>query len=231
MQLNMQPVEKQVAAEDGTMNVHSIFDTIQGEGPYVGTPCVFIRLAGCNLQCPMCDTDYTTGRRIMGVDAILDEVRSYRRGGLVVITGGEPFRQANGRLVRKLALAGYHAQFETNGTLFDETMVDQFQRATVVCSPKTPVISRDLAPHINYFKYIVNAGRVDDKDGLPLHSLGMSGKPYRPDALFNREHIFVQPCDAKDARENAENVRQAVASCRKFGYRLCLQLHKEINLP
>ena len=45
-----------------TLNVHSRAETIQGEGPYAGCPAAFIRLAGCNLQCPRCDTEYTPGK-------------------------------------------------------------------------------------------------------------------------------------------------------------------------
>ncbi len=36
-----------------------IFHTIQGEGPSVGTPAVFIRASGCNLHCVWCDSDAT----------------------------------------------------------------------------------------------------------------------------------------------------------------------------
>ena len=55
--INKQPIEKREPSYEGTLQVHSIFKTIQGEGPFCGTPCVFVRLAGCNLQCPACDTD------------------------------------------------------------------------------------------------------------------------------------------------------------------------------
>ena len=55
-EFNGQPIEKVQRTFDGTLEVHSIFKTIQGEGPFCGTPAVFIRLAGCNLQCPWCDT-------------------------------------------------------------------------------------------------------------------------------------------------------------------------------
>jgi len=47
-----------------------IFYSIQGEGTWTGTPAVFVRLAGCNLACDFCDTDYSI-RRFAGVDEIV----------------------------------------------------------------------------------------------------------------------------------------------------------------
>jgi len=50
--MNQQPIEKQFLHPKGDLEVHSIFLTIQGEGPFTGQRAVFVRLAGCNLQCP-----------------------------------------------------------------------------------------------------------------------------------------------------------------------------------
>jgi 7-carboxy-7-deazaguanine synthase len=229
--MNLQVIEKRIDREDGQIDVVGIFPTIQGEGPFVGMPSVFVRTAGCNLQCPLCDTDYTGGRRAMSVDQIAEDVRGLRRGGLVVITGGEPFRQSCGRLVRKLAMLGYNVQFETNGTLFDESLDYGIGTHTIVCSPKTPVLATKLVPFIHYFKYVLSAEQVSVTDGLPLISLGMSGRPFRPDPTFPRDRIYVQPCDDKDPQRNEQNTKEAIASCMKYGYRLCLQTHKAVNLP
>ena len=122
--INIQPIEKRTQEKE-TLDVHSVFYTIQGEGPFTGCPAVFVRLADCNLQCPGCDTDYTSTRRRVCVLDLIWEIRNYFKDNhiegtrrLVVITGGEPLRQKRalayliGRLQFQMTV-----QIETNGTI------------------------------------------------------------------------------------------------------------------
>ena len=75
------------------MKVNEIFYSIQGESTFTGLPCVFVRLAGCNLRCTYCDTEYAyDDGEEMSVDEIIKEVNSYN-SDLVEITGGEPLFQ------------------------------------------------------------------------------------------------------------------------------------------
>ncbi len=104
------------------LSPNPIFWTIQGEAHLRGFQMCFVRLAGCNLQCPGCDTDYTSTRRQMGPYEVLAEVNELWRAerwrrGLVVITGGEPFRLELSGLFNVRCDAGYFVQVETNGTL------------------------------------------------------------------------------------------------------------------
>lgn len=237
--INIQPIEKiehEEEPDDGGLDVHSIFPTIQGEGPFVGQPAIFIRLAGCNLQCPLCDTEYTEGRVRLSVPAIFDSVqdlvRSFRP--LLVITGGEPFRQRNlGALVTYLLRKDFRVQIETNGSVYRGGLPYSNPDLTIVCSPKTGKIHPKMTHLVDYYKYIIKDGDVSMHDGLPLHALDHTASPQlaRPDRFAERARVYVQPCDTQDAEGNAKSLQAAIKSCRDFGYTLCLQTHKIINLP
>lgn len=236
--MNLQVIEKQILISDGSLDVVDIFPTIQGEGPFVGRPAVFVRLAGCNLQCPECDTDYTSNRKLLSEEEIVKTIVEVAppKCGLVVLTGGEPMRQQLAPFVHAVRRKGFHVQVETNGTLCDKTIgkYGLWGSTTIVCSPKTPKLNEDLFPNITHFKYVVTNGEVDPADGLPTSSLGMSGKPARPPEWFFesfRDKIYVQPCDSKNATVNDWNIKEAIKSCMQFGYTLCLQIHKIIGLP
>lgn len=228
---NSQPREKRNRGTGAILEVHSIFQTIQGEGPFAGRPAVFLRLAGCNLQCPHCDTDYTTDRRQLSVGVIVTTIRRLAgRATLVVITGGEPFRQRLAPLVRLLHADGFAVQLETNGTLSEPQF--PYELVTVVCSPKTGTIAPGLLPHIAALKYVIAANDYDLVDGLPDHALDHPAKPRlaRPPEGF-KGRVYVQPEDSGSPTANALNLQAAMWSCQTFGYWLCLQQHKIIGVP
>lgn len=226
--MNQQPIERVVKVSD-TLEVVDIWDTFQGEGPFAGMPATFIRLAGCVLDCPLCDTDYTSNRNHISVEGILDRLQQLPERKLVVLTGGEPLRQPIAPLMESLLDQGHQVQIETNGTLYREEI--PFRKITIVCSPKTPIIHSGLIPWIHTYKYVVEAGKIDPKDGLPLSVLGLSHRPGRPSRDIPLTRISVQPADQGDEQKNRENLRAAMASCQQFGYRLCLQMHKIIGVP
>ena len=75
------------------LTINEIFFSIQGESTYVGEPCVFVRLSGCDLRCTWCDTAYAfhEGKKLT-VDDVVRQVRSHNCA-FVEITGGEPLLQ------------------------------------------------------------------------------------------------------------------------------------------
>ncbi len=101
------------------MHIIEIYKSLQGESSFAGLPCIFVRLAGCNLRCAWCDSEYTfTGGRKMSDDEIVAEVqRLSPAGGLVEITGGEPMLQERELIpfLHRLLAFGYELLIETSG--------------------------------------------------------------------------------------------------------------------
>ena len=119
------------------MRVNETFLSLQGEGYFTGTPAFFLRLSGCNLQCPFCDTNHQSFSEMSEEEIVTEASRHKPRH--IVITGGEPALQLTQSLVDKLHEAGFFVQVETNGTLPLPEGIDW-----VTCSPKslTPSLSK-----------------------------------------------------------------------------------------
>lgn len=101
------------------MKVFEIFRSIQGEGRSQGYPSIFLRLAGCNLDCTWCDTRYAReGGTDMPCDEITGRISAYP-GKRLCITGGEPLLQQDQLLPLLAGLheEGYQIEIETNGTI------------------------------------------------------------------------------------------------------------------
>lgn len=227
------PVRKQdLSAED--LWVQEIFYTIQGEGPFAGRPAVFIRLAGCNLRCWFCDTDFESSDEHFSVQDLVYEAGGLwpsgtREDPLVVITGGEPFRQNITPLVEALVGHGVDVQIETSGSLALPELLPGVVH--IVVSPKTSSIQEAFRGCMDY-KYIVRAGELDPEDGLPTQSTQVRGKVNRIARPFlSSATVWLQPMEEQDPAASAANLQAAVESCLKHGYRLCLQVHKIAGVP
>ena len=100
------------------MQIIEIYKSLQGESSYAGLPCIFVRLAGCNLRCAWCDSEYTfTGGKKMSAEEVEQEALRLAPGGLVEFTGGEPMLQERELLplMDRLLSRGYTLLLETSG--------------------------------------------------------------------------------------------------------------------
>jgi len=225
----LRPVVKDTGA---TLSVHSIFETIQGEGPLAGAPSVFVRLWGCHLHCTFCDTDFESVNDALTIDRIVAKVA---KQVLVVITGGEPLRQNIAPLCCALVSAGHHVQIETAGNLPFQDSIPPYG-VDVVISPKTHSIHESLLPVTTAFKYIISAKQILGEDGLPItNTQDLEGKS-RPLARPTQSpdwHIipvYLQPMDEYSDEANKVNRALCVALSLKHGYRISLQQHKILGI-
>lgn len=223
------PVVSQNLSSDGALKTVELFYTIQGEGPYGGMPAVFVRLAGCNLRCIWCDTDFETGAAVHTTQALVDMVltASAGRTKLCVITGGEPMLQNIVPLIYELNRHNYRSQIETAGTIWVPGLEEV--PMTLVCSPKTGKVNSMIYDKCKHYKYVV--GHNDTiAEGRIVTATQPNGKAMplaqgRPSAT-----IWIQPRDDHDEKANQLNLEFARDLCLQYGYRLCLQLHKLVGV-
>ena len=102
--------------------IAEVFDSVQGEGIYLGEKQLFVRFFGCNLSCKFCDTKL---HRFLEYepDELLEEIKLYGNGfHSISLTGGEPLLQNDflKEIVRMTRDHGYRNYLETNGTLHSE---------------------------------------------------------------------------------------------------------------
>lgn len=100
------------------MHIIEIYRSIQGESSFSGLPCIFVRLAGCNLRCSWCDSEYTfSGGKKMSAAEIEAEVARLAPSGLIEFTGGEPMLQERELvpLMSRFLEKGYKLLLETSG--------------------------------------------------------------------------------------------------------------------
>ena len=191
-------------------HVSEIFYTLQGEGFSVGTPAVFVRLAGCNLRCPFCDTEFDTFVE-MTEQQICAAIDSYLPRGLVVFTGGEPLLQLDECLLAAIHAGGHQIAVETNGTR--DLPKGKEKIDWVTCSPK---VGASL--------------RLTEADELKIVFTHVSDAPqfeqWRQEVKAH--HYFLQPCALPDGTSNQQDVLNYVLNHPQW--RLSLQTQKILNI-
>jgi 7-carboxy-7-deazaguanine synthase len=100
------------------MYLIEIYKSVQGESSFAGVPCIFVRLAGCNLRCSWCDSEYTfKGGYKQSLDEVEVAVEALAPVRLVEFTGGEPMLQERELipLMERMLVQGYTLMIETSG--------------------------------------------------------------------------------------------------------------------
>jgi 7-carboxy-7-deazaguanine synthase len=201
------------------MKISEIFFSLQGEGKSQGAPALFIRLAGCNLSCRWCDTEYArSGGTEMDTGTILEEVDRFHPR-LVCITGGEPLLQAGALtpLLASLKNDGIRVEIETNGTI-DFSPVQPY--ASVCMDVKCPSSGEEsdlaLLPKIRPEDSVIFV--VSGEDDCRYAQEVMNACPIRGE-------IFFSPVDTADREPIVRFILK-----NSLPVRFQLQLHKIIGV-
>lgn len=166
--------------ESITFPIVEIFNSIQGEGFFAGRKAIFIRLSGCNLSCPWCDTDHSPKMGNLSIKEIADKVEELsKEPELIIFTGGEPTIHKNFHFLvwamkLKFKDAPPDIAIETNGTnplvLYrlremkvvdlitvspkDNSLEDNICDSLMVADEVKVVLSKDVKPEI-YEPYLI----------------------------------------------------------------------------
>lgn len=199
--------------------IHETFQaTIQGEGYWAGTLVDFIRLAGCPVGCPWCDTGYADGgvnlpRQVRSFEVLLAELRSPR----TIISGGEPFIHTQlPNLIQAIEATGRMVGIETSGTFWQ----DVSPATWVTLSPKEHLNSRypvipGMWERANEIKLVVETGQE-----LEFYARYLPPQDGTP--------VFLQP----EWSQRDRAIPLILKQLQQFpNYRLSVQLHKYIDVP
>lgn len=111
------------------MKIAEIFASIQGEGPLLGTPSLFIRFGGCILRCPFCDTKYAWNSEDERGLGELAEYPNNNHIKHIILTGGEPLINITDTefrvLVKSFVKKGYDVTIETTMLVKFQDIIDR----------------------------------------------------------------------------------------------------------
>lgn len=201
-----------------TYRVTEMFYSIQGEGFRAGIPHVFVRLAGCNLQCSVdneagfdCDTDFSASHE-MTAEELEDRVRMLtpRTEGVPIIwTGGEPALQLDSELINRFP--GRTMCIETNGTkALDNEVLERLSH--IVVSPKSAMHTIRIQ-RVDEWRFVLPAG----------HALPRPPKP--------ADHYYLSPVFDPDGTINQRSLESCIHAVKEHHpWRLSLQTHKLIHV-
>lgn len=226
-----------------SISISEIFQSLQGEGPSIGQPAVFIRAAGCNLRCNgkwKCDTwnllNVEQQATIPHVIAYIYSIMKEKYPDLLlgytklIFTGGEPFLPSNAEffseLIDRFAMIELATEIETNGTVMHNELYNKIKQ--INCSPKLsnsgiakndrfkPDILHKIAAHPNSnFKFVV----ADDEDLLEVADIVDTIK-------IPHNKVYLMPA-ATTRAELQERLPFVWEAAQKMGFFLSTRLQIE----
>lgn len=208
------------------------FVSINGEGQRAGELAVFVRFAGCNMNCSYCDTAWANQGDTVFQSMSETEIAEYiRTSGVtnVTLTGGEPLIQPGMKLLLECigTLPGIQIEIETNGSVDIGPFTSLAVRPAFTLDYKLPGSGMESDMRMENYRYL------DPKDTVKFvisdwQDLERAGQIIEEYKLQGRCGIYFSPVFGRI--EPAEIVRYMME--RKLNQvHMQLQLHKFIWAP
>jgi 7-carboxy-7-deazaguanine synthase len=202
--------------------VNEIFYSIQGETCTAGFTSLFVRLSGCNLDCPYCDTKYAREDGVScSINKILRIAETQKPFNHVTVTGGEPLIQSNTQvLINSLIENNYDVQIETNGSI---SLRNINPKARKIADVKTPSSGESESFQMENLKYLSENDElkflVSDKNDFDFSFNFIKENMNKIKAVINFSPVFgdITPAELS-----------SLIIGNRLNARLNLQLHKLI---
>ena len=216
------------------LKINEIFDTVQGEAYFTGTPATFIRLQGCPVGCHWCDTKHTWSEGLdkhqITIEEMLKKIKDSPKWASVketdvvdivtklrprhfVLTGGEPCSQDIFELTKLLASIG-SVQVETSGT----HEIKVYKKTFVTVSPKIEMLGG--------LKILSSALNRANELKMPINCLKDVQNLQKLVKKVNYSRlVWLQPVSQKE-----ENTDLCVQTAMNNNWRISIQTHKYMGV-
>ena len=208
------------------------FVSINGEGRRSGQLAIFIRFAGCNLNCSYCDTLWANEKdvsyELISSKDIYDYIKSQKIKN-VTLTGGEPLMQKG--IVELLKLLSkdkeLYVEIETNGSVLLDEFLDIENSPSFTMDYKLPSSNMENKMALDNFRYLTNKDTVKFVSGS-IEDLEKAKEIIKKYNLVNTTNIYISPVFGKI---NLDTIVEFMKNNKMNGVNLQLQLHKIIWDP
>ncbi|EKS4342374.1 putative 7-carboxy-7-deazaguanine synthase QueE [Clostridium sporogenes] len=208
------------------------FVSINGEGRRSGQLAIFIRFAGCNLNCSYCDTLWANEKdvsyELISSKDIYDYIKSQKIKN-VTLTGGEPLMQKG--IVELLKVLSkdkeLYVEIETNGSVLLDEFLDIENSPSFTMDYKLPSSNMENKMALDNFRYLTNKDTVKFVSGS-IEDLEKAKEIIKKYNLVNTTNIYISPVFGKI---NLDTIVEFMKNNKMNGVNLQLQLHKIIWDP
>ena len=217
------------------MRVAEVFESVQGEGQFTGTPSAFVRTTGCNLRCWFCDTRYASWEpegEQRTWQSVFEQLRDSECEH-VVLTGGEPLLQPGVvPLTHALGEEGKFVTIETAATVYRPVHADLMSISPKLANSgpnsgawsdrherlrdRPDVVARMIGEFNYQLKFVID--RPEDIAEVETYLTRFDNIP--------ADHVWLMP-QATTADELREKTAWLETAARQYGFHFTSRLQIE----
>ena len=212
--------------------INEIYPAHQGEGPFIGTPSIFVRTHLCPVKCEWCDTPFTwdgseKGEKLSHADLSKSLQNDYNGIRHIVWTGGEPLVQRElPYVIRELSDLGFTHEIETSAALVPKNFDEWISvKANFNLSPKLmsarPKLEPDAAILRRFYTLTQSVFKIVVADDLDLHEavrlIELVGN-------VDPQDVYLMPCGTT-RQEIVDGLKWLMPKALDLGFKVTTRMH------